>query len=127
MEAAGRANCCFSALDWCSFGKREDYNYGNKPFTGPEKQTYWPRPEANAIYMSNFRAVKECGLDPRQCATKAVTTKSGRTVPPHCLEACLSLETGDMIFLNPEYRSKYIKDETSSSADAAGDRVRSSG
>ncbi len=33
---AGRANYCFSALDWRSFGKHEDYNYGNLPFTGPE-------------------------------------------------------------------------------------------
>ena len=80
-----RANKQFSACDWRGLpDEAVDYS---AQFDGPERVPDRSKEKRDAIYLFNYEIIREMGLDPRMCRKRSVTTESGETVPPECLEA----------------------------------------
>ena len=100
-----RANNFFSVCDWR--GQPASAFDRSPTFTGPEKVPHEPRPNCDAIFLFNFDLMCEMGLEPRQNRKRSVTTKSGESVPPECLEAVFCLLTGACYYFNPRFADKY--------------------
>ena len=87
-DVQARGNCYFSEKEWdetstTASGDRMQGGVSNyASLTGPRRVAYRPRASSDAKSVFNFHEIKECGLDPRRDPADAVTTKSGRSVPP---------------------------------------------
>ena len=100
-----RSNIHFSACDWRDL-PASAFNFSEQ-FDAPERVPHWPKEESDAVYLFGCEAIRALGLDPRMCRKRSVTTTSGETVPPECLEAVFCLKTNACFYLNSRYADKY--------------------
>jgi hypothetical protein len=97
---AARECVFFSMVDPDVYCK-ESYKEPTEAFEQCMKVPYWPRDRLDAVVIVCLDRCIDCGLEPVQHDSFAVTTKPGKIVPPHCFKGIYSRRSRQIIWKPP--------------------------